>query len=136
MSNTQYHSLNEAANNASVREQTRDFLSSPESEDAPAIEVWYAINPDFSGDGMFEPFDSDMGPTHAKLGEVEYRADWQSLYGALQGDFWSPNGEARSLIMSKGLRHTSMSVGDVLVVRHPDRPTETWMCANTGWRQL
>jgi hypothetical protein len=31
-----------------------------------------------------------------------------------QGENWSPNGEARDLILAKGLRHTSMSVGDVI----------------------
>ena len=34
----------------------------------------------------------------------------------MQGEKWSPKGEARELIKSKGLRHTSMSVGDVMVV--------------------
>jgi len=32
-----------------------------------------------------------------------------------QGDYWSPNGEARSLIRGLGLEHTSLSVGDVLI---------------------
>jgi len=31
----------------------------------------------------------------------------------MQGEIWSPNGEARPLIESLGLSHTSMSVGDV-----------------------
>jgi hypothetical protein len=33
----------------------------------------------------------------------------------MQGEVWSPNGEARGLIEAKGLLHTSMSVGDVVV---------------------
>ena len=33
----------------------------------------------------------------------------------MQADIWSPNGEANDLIQSKGLQHTSMSIGDVLV---------------------
>jgi hypothetical protein len=32
-----------------------------------------------------------------------------------QAEVWSPNGEARALIERKGLGHTSMSVGDVVV---------------------
>ena len=34
----------------------------------------------------------------------------------MQAEVWSPNGEARALVQSKGLGHTSMSVGDVAVV--------------------
>lgn len=33
----------------------------------------------------------------------------------MQGEIWSPNGEANELIRSKGLFHTSMSVGDCAV---------------------
>jgi len=135
MSN-EYQHLSDASRNPAVRPETQELLGGRLNFDGPRIQVWYSINPSFEDGQPFEPFDKQIGPTHALLGEVEYRADWQSLYGALQGDFWSPNGEARELILSKGLSHTSMSVGDVLVVQHPDRATETWMCASTGWRQL
>jgi hypothetical protein len=43
----------------------------------------------------------------------------------------SPNGEARDLIESKGLAHTSMSVGDVIVV-----DGEAHMVANFGFDKL
>jgi len=36
------------------------------------------------------------------------------IYRAMQGEVWSPNGEARGLIRALGLQHTSMSVGDVI----------------------
>jgi hypothetical protein len=32
----------------------------------------------------------------------------------MQGEFWSPMGEARNLIQTLGLHHTSMSCGDVV----------------------
>lgn len=38
----------------------------------------------------------------------------EQVFRAFQADMWSPNGEARALIASKGLWHTSMSVGDVI----------------------
>ena len=136
MSNTQYHSLNDASEHPEVRPSTQSLLRRSRFSADARIEVWYAINPTFMDNGVFSPFDDKMGPTHVLLGEVDYQENWQSLYGALQGEFWSPNGEANSLIQSKGLRHTSMSVGDVLVVYHPRRSSETWMCASTGWRQL
>ena len=34
----------------------------------------------------------------------------------MQGENWSPNGEARNLIGSLGLSHTSMSVGDIIEI--------------------
>jgi hypothetical protein len=33
----------------------------------------------------------------------------------MQAESWSPNGEARPLIIQKDLTHTSMSMGDVIV---------------------
>jgi len=38
----------------------------------------------------------------------------EALYRQMQGENWSPNGEARELIENKGLNHTSMRVGDVI----------------------
>lgn len=38
----------------------------------------------------------------------------EEAYCEMQGETWSPNGEARPLIESLGLRHTSMSSGDAL----------------------
>ncbi|MDH5279561.1 MAG: hypothetical protein OEW52_00260 [Thermoleophilia bacterium] len=52
--------------------------------------------------------------THVFLREIE-AADLHEVYRVSQGEIWSPNGEARELIRSKGLAHTSMSVGDVIV---------------------
>jgi hypothetical protein len=36
----------------------------------------------------------------------------------MQGEQWSPNGEARELIRSLGLSHASMSIGDVVEDEH------------------
>lgn len=38
----------------------------------------------------------------------------EAVYAYMQAEIWSPNGEARELIESLGLTHTSMSIGDVL----------------------
>ena len=46
-----------------------------------------------------------QNPKHRSLDDV---------FAWMQGENWSPNGEARSLIEKKGLSHTSMSVGDVM----------------------
>lgn len=39
----------------------------------------------------------------------------EEAFWQMQGEVWSPNGEARELIRSKDLDHTSMSVGDLLM---------------------
>ena len=38
----------------------------------------------------------------------------EDIFMFMQADRWSPNGEARELIQRLGLRHTSMSVGDLV----------------------
>lgn len=50
--------------------------------------------------------------THIYIKDVEAN-NVDDVYTMMQGEMWSPNGEARKLIQSKGLLHTSMSVGDV-----------------------
>lgn len=36
------------------------------------------------------------------------------VYENMQGEVWSPHGEARETIKTLGLAHTSMSVGDII----------------------
>lgn len=125
-----YKSLNDAARNPEVEARHREMLTPPAANKG-SIEVWYAKEPTFMADGVFQPNQS-----HAKLGEVAYRHDWQTLYGPLQGDFWSPKGEARDFILGLGLRHTSMSVGDVLFVKPPSGRSEAWQVSERGWRLI
>lgn len=54
--------------------------------------------------------------TYAELGMFKSNSDKEHLFWALQAENYSPKGEAKDLILSKGLRHTSMSVGDILVI--------------------
>jgi len=51
--------------------------------------------------------------THAYLTSIP-DAKLESIYYNMQGEIWSPNGEARPLIEEKGLGHTSMSIGDIV----------------------
>ncbi len=74
--------------------------------------IFYAINPTFQvGDLVVER----LSKTHVHLTTVE-AATLDDAWAAMQGERWSPNGEARELIQSRGLVHTSMSIGDVLQV--------------------
>ncbi len=59
------------------------------------------------------PSKAALDQTHVFLREVE-AGSLDEVFGRMQGEEWSPNGEARPLIEAKGLAHTSMSVGDVI----------------------
>jgi len=53
--------------------------------------------------------------THILLGEIA-GTDLEEIFQMLQGENWSPEGEARELIKNKELNHTSMLVGDVIQI--------------------
>lgn len=50
---------------------------------------------------------------YAEVGTIS-ADDLEDVFCKMQGECWSPRGEARGLISSLGLRHTSMSVGDIV----------------------
>lgn len=90
--------------------------------------VWY-MRPDFFRDGIMGvdwlrkqgmmPDPANLERTHIHLKDLELEGGAQQLervFRDMQGEVWSPNGEAMGLIEAKGLRHTSMSMGDIVVV--------------------
>jgi hypothetical protein len=60
------------------------------------------------------PDPTNLEATHKLLGTIN-QTDLNTIYAMMQGEVWSPRGEARRLIRDKGLSHTSMSVGDIIV---------------------
>ena len=56
----------------------------------------------------------------AYLGDITADA-LDGVFMKMQGELWSPNGEARDLIRSLGLTHTSMSVGDLIADYHANK---------------
>lgn len=54
----------------------------------------------------------NLEATHTLIGSIA-STDCDEIYMAMQGENWSPQGEARDLLRSKGLGHTSMSMGDI-----------------------
>jgi hypothetical protein len=52
------------------------------------------------------------------------------VFDAMQGEVWSPNGEARPFIQNLGVQHTSMMTGDLVVDYHTG---EGWLCEFSGW---
>lgn len=87
-------------------------------------QVWY-MKPSFFRDGLWGynslekdgnlPDPKRLGKTHELLGSISEK-NLDKVFKMMQGHIWSPKGEARHLIKSKGLQHTSMSVGDVIKV--------------------
>jgi hypothetical protein len=67
--------------------------------------AWYKKFWDFA--------DADQYQQWVMVKEVEADS-LSSVYYQMQAEVWSPNGEARDLIRSMGLSHTSMSVGDFI----------------------
>jgi hypothetical protein len=77
-------------------------------------QVWYMKPSFFRGIVGDSPDPNNLSATHVHLKDIEADNLEDGLY-RMQEDIWSPNGEALDLIQSKGLQHTSMTVGDVLV---------------------
>jgi hypothetical protein len=100
---------------------------SPSLQPGP-VEILYAADPTFSANGVTR---ATLDQTHVVLGSV-IETDENRIFHIMQGEVWSPKGEANTLIMSLGLTHTSMSVGDA--IRYPDG--RILVCDNVGWKEL
>ena len=61
------------------------------------------------------PDPKNLNKTHVLMGKVKC-ADCEIIYAQMQGEVWSPHGEAREMLQEKGVDHTSMCVGDVVVL--------------------
>lgn len=92
--------------------------------------IWYKRNPTFWPDPHLTA--ANLGETHVML-RILQAEDREDAFMTMQGCIWSPNGEARPLIEKKGLRHTSMSVGDVL---HRLEDNAFFEVMPGGWRRL
>jgi len=115
--NVQYVSLNEAA------------MLEP-SLGIGSTEIWYQKSHLFGHIHEQNIDPTDLTKTHVKLGVITSE-DLDELYGALQGEHWSPHGEARTLIMSLGLGHTSMSMGDLIKIGN-----KVYLCDFIGWTAM
>ena len=92
---------------------------------APGAMVWYAeddalrdllMGSDFCLKHEIPlPTRATLKRTHKLLGTVgTHNPD--EIFNMMQGEAWSPNGEARAFISHLGIHHTSMSVGDVIEI--------------------
>ena len=87
-----------------------------------STEIWYSKSKhfrDMSGGSRFLskhrllPTTDTLSTTHSKIGSIN-TVDLNKIYGLMQGETWSPNGEARDVIGQSESAHTSMSVGDII----------------------
>lgn len=77
-------------------------------------QIWY-MKPSFiRGTVGSSPDPDNLADTHVYLKDIEAEDRENALY-RMRAENWSPNGEARELLQAKGLQHTTMTIGDVLV---------------------
>jgi len=73
--------------------------------------VWYAKHPTFDEKAVPTTL-GELFERFAKVKDIDAKG-LEDVFREMQGENWSPNGEARPLIHQLGLTHTSMSVGDL-----------------------
>lgn len=103
-----------------------------------STEIWYwkdeysdlMMGYDLAKERGILPNKYALEETHTKLGNIKC-SDPTSVYRVMQGENWSPNGEGRDLISMTGLSHTSMSVGDIMVING-----KTLMVDSVGFKEL
>ncbi len=98
---------------------------------AQKYRVFYARSPMAMLDQEPLPTVNDLPETHVFVRSVQATC-LDDVYWQLQGDNWSPNGEARPLIEQLGLGHTSLSIGDV--AEAPDG--RYYICRWLDWQEI
>jgi hypothetical protein len=98
-----------------------------------AWQVWYANEPTFD-ESVRPRTAAELVLKYSKVAEFPAQTvdDLDNIFFHMQGEIWSPKGEARFMIKNLGLNHTSMSVGDL--VRSPEGQ---WMVvADVGFEDI
>ena len=77
--------------------------------------IWYMKPEHFKTfiSGRILPKLNEIQETHTSLGFVE-KENLNHVFFFMQGENWSPNGEAVPMLKALGLQHTSMSIGDII----------------------
>jgi hypothetical protein len=91
---------------------------------AGSTEIWYWKD-DFGRDAMMGanwlakhnrmPKPENIGDNYVLIGKIA-ETNLDKIYMKMQGEMWSPRGQARSMIRSSGTGHTSMSMGDIVKI--------------------
>jgi len=100
-----------------IKESIRDVLKEDVSEDLKQFgitpgqtEIWYAKR---IGIDPFSINIYNLSKSHVLLGTTD-ELNPEEIYIMMQGENWSSKGEARNFIISRGLGHTSMTIGDIV----------------------
>ena len=94
--------------------------------------VHYAKIPSFTTSGIDR---RKLHITHTFVGNV-IAPSMDEVFRRMQGDVWSPQGEAVPVIEQLELNHTSMSVGDVIVLYGGSNTNRYFVCAPFGWEEI
>lgn len=101
------------------------------------IEVWYRRNATYRSDPELSTLNLHESHVHITNVAVDPRMRTSydildKVYRDMQGENWSPQGQAAAILRRRGVHHTSMSVGDVAVLENGS----AWECADTGWHRI
>ncbi len=96
------------------------------------FKILYRKTPTFMPDKDLKIADVFNPEIFAEVREIEAESLSKVFY-LMQGDVWSPKGEARDLVISLGLRHTSMSCGDVAIDVEENKINQ---CDVIGWKPV
>jgi len=91
-------------------------------------EIWYwkkNINTELLPESI-----KDLNKTHVLIGKIK-DTDKEDIYKKMQGENWSPAGEASNFINESGINHTSMSTNDIIVIEG-----KMWVVDEIGFKQL
>ena len=118
----QYGGFHDLQDNDKVADSVKEALKHGTTR------VWY--KKENAGALFFDNPDPDhMQATHTLLASVA-STEPDILFWCLQGENWSPNGEANGIV-GKDKLHTSMSVGDCLAI-----DGVIHICQSMGWEVL
>ena len=117
-----------AQGNMSVTEEdnvpAQQYKSLNDVYPAGSTEVWY-WKEDFARDAMMGaawlakqgrmPKPENIKDNYVLIGKIA-ETNPDKVFMKMQGEMWSPRGQARNMIRASGTGHTSMSVGDIVKI--------------------
>lgn len=113
-----------------TKTKTKKTISRREPQKEFDFDVYYIVEPTFETNECLKKYWVLRQVGFRKLRSMK-AVDQDDVYTQMQGEFWSPNGEARPLIKKLGLGHTSMSIGDCAY----NVDTDTmYQCGEYGWK--
>jgi hypothetical protein len=116
--------LGESIAEAELSEAAEQYRSLNDVYPAGETEIWY-WKKDFARDAMMGakfmtkqgvmPTPDSVPDNYTLIGKIR-ETNPDKIFHMMQGEIWSPEGQANDMIRSSGTGHTSMSVGDIIHV--------------------